>query len=88
MKIEDIKSVAFTNEEYKKSWIEFVPNTSNKYCEGTAVTEVGYDKYCVYDGATNALAWIDKKTGKVEYNGEKSEYKESFVKYAKKALGM
>lgn len=88
MNIEDIKSVSFTNEEYKDSWIKYVPNTNERYCDGTVVTETQDTSWCVYDGATNALAWIDKTTGEVEYNGERDEYKETFVKYAKKAINM
>ena len=46
----------------------------------------GYDKWAVYDGATNFLAHISKIDRSVEYNGEADEYKKSFVKYALKKL--
>lgn len=86
--IKNLQTFSFINEEYKKDWIEFVPHTNNKvrYCEGTCGSEKGYDKWAVYDGATNFLAHISKIDRSVEYNGEADEYKKSFVKYALKKL--
>lgn len=86
--INSIQNFSFVNEEYKKEWIEFVPHTNNKirYCEGTCVSEKGFDKWAVYDGATNFLAHISKIDRSVEYNGEADDYKKSFVKYALKKL--
>ena len=86
--IKNLQTFSFINEEYKKDWIEFVPHTNNKvrYCEGTGGSEKGYDKWAVYDGATNFLAHISKIDRSVEYNGEADEYKKSFVKYALKKL--
>ena len=88
MNLNSIQTFSFVNEDYKKEWTEFVPFTNNKYRykDGTCGSEVDFDKWCVYDGATNSLAWIDKKTHEVEYNGTPDDYKQSFVKYALKAL--
>ena len=38
-------NINFINKEYKKEWIEFVPNTDNtvRYCEGTAAADDGVD---------------------------------------------
>ena len=77
---------SFINKEYKPEWTEFVPGTKVRYCEGTCGSEKGYDKWAVYDGATNFLAHISKIDRSVEYNGEADEYKKSFVKYALKKL--
>ena len=86
--IKNLQTFSFINEEYKKDWIEFVPHTNNqvRHCEGTCGSEKGYDKWAVYDGATNFLAHISKIDRSVEYNGEADEYKKSFVKYALKKL--
>ena len=88
MNLDSIQTFSFVNEEYKKEWTEFVPFTNNKYRykDGTCGSEKGYDKWAVYDGATNFLAHISKIDRSVEYNGEADEYKKSFVKYALKKL--
>lgn len=86
------KTFAFTNEEYKPTWIEFVPGTNNKvkYCEGTAASDDNGATWAVYDGATNYCGTFVVATKAIDLNGEDEtdEYYLSFVKAAMKHLGI
>ena len=81
-------NINFINKEYKKEWIEFVPNTDNtvRYCEGTAAADDGVD-FAVYDGATNYMGRVNKLTGEISYNGkEGEEYNKTFLLAAKETI--
>lgn len=75
----------FENKYYKAEWKENVPNTNQRYADGTYAEEP--DKFAVYDGATNYIGYIDKRTGNFWVNGDpNSEYNCSFLKAAKEVL--
>lgn len=82
---------SFVNEAYKKEWMEFIPNMKDRkgdpirYADGTFGADDGND-FAVYDGATNYLGRVNRKTGEINFNGEKDEYKKTFLEAAKNVI--
>lgn len=73
----------FTNKYYKKTWEKTTKN-GTPYKIGTY--KATNDGYAVYDGATNYMGKITA-SGEIICNGAESEYKMSFLKSAKEAIG-
>lgn len=76
----EMREYTFTNTEYKKEWMEFVPGTNQKYADGSYSIVNG--RKTVYDGAQNLMGWINTD-GTIEFNGDKTEYKATFLRAAK-----
>ena len=85
--MEDKKFIAFVNTEYKDNWAKYVPNADGKveYRNGTAGTD-DFIRWAVYDGAINNVGWVNVQTGEIEFNGDATEYKRTFLECAKKEL--
>lgn len=82
---------SFVNEAYKKEWMEFVPNMKDRegnpirYADATFCADEGND-FAVYDGGQNYMGRVNRKTGEIEFNGAKDEYKSTFLEAAKKVI--
>lgn len=73
---------SFINKEYKPEWIEFVPGTKVRYCEGTFASDDGGVRFAVYDGATNLMGFIDRIEKKIVDSNGGSEYNMTFLNAA------
>lgn len=74
----------FNNKYYKSNWTQHT-DTGHPYALGTAnETDNGW---AVYDGATNYMGKISPDGGAV-CNGAETEYKHSFLRAAREALGL
>ena len=74
----------FINNDYKDNWTQKTSG-GRPYNHGTCNKTLG--GWAVYDGATNYMGKISRK-GKIVCNGDSSEYKMSFLRAAKAALGL
>lgn len=74
-----ITSIGFTNTRYKEEWLE-------GYSYGHASRQNGVRVWTVYDGKDNFMGTVDPVTGEIDYAGEPSEYKLTFLLSARDAL--
>lgn len=87
--VNDYKSVYFENKAFAKhpEWTRFDKVTGTDMAMGTALTKDGLT-WSVKDGAANEIGYIDAVTGKVKYADFAGELEETYLKYAKEALGI
>ena len=67
-----IESIGFLNTRYKKEWL---PGYEN----GHASRQCSAKRWTVYDGKDNYMGTVDAETGDIEYAGDRTEYKETFL---------
>jgi len=89
MNINDYKSVYFENKAFAKhpEWERIDKVTGIDMAMGTASTKDGLT-WTVVDGAANYIGEIDAVTGKAKFDDYVGEIEETFIKYAKEALGL
>lgn len=85
----DYKSVYFENKAFAKhpEWPRIDKTTGADLAMGTAITKDGLT-YTVMDGFANEIGYIDTTTGKVKYADYPGELEETYLQYAKEALGL
>lgn len=85
----DYKSVYFENKAFAKhpEWTRFDKVTGTDMAMGTALTKDGLT-WSVVNGAANEIGYIDAVTGKATYTDHPGELEETFIQYAKEALGL
>lgn len=86
---DEYKSVYFENKAYAKhpEWTRIDKVTGTDMAMGTASTKDGVT-YTVVDGAANYIGEINAATGKAKFDDYVGELEESFIKYAKQAIGL
>lgn len=86
---DDYKSVEFENKAFVKhpEWTRIDKATGTDMAIGTALTKDGLT-WTVMDGAANEIGYIDAATGKVKYVDFSGELEETYLFYAKQALGL
>lgn len=87
--VNEYKSVEFENKAYAKhpEWTRIDKATGTDMAMGTALTKDGLT-WSVMDGAANEIGYIDAVTGKATYTDHPGELEETFMQYAKEALGL
>ena len=87
--VNDYKTVEFENKALAKhpEWTRIDKATGADFAMGTAATKDGLT-YTVMDGAGNYIGEINATTGRVKYDDYVGELEETFIKYAKEALGI
>ena len=85
----EYKSVYFENKAFAKhpEWPRIDKATGSDLTMGTALTKDGLT-YTVVDGFANEIGYIDAVTGKATYTDHPGELEETFIQYAKEALGL
>lgn len=86
---DEYKSIEFENKAFAKhpEWTRFDKATGTDMAMGTATTKDGLT-WSVMDGAANEIGYIDAVTGKVKYVDFAGELEETYLFYAKKAIGL
>lgn len=83
----NIKRFSFENKLYKDDeWKEYVPDSNVRYKDGSAIAhENDENRFAIYDGGTNLMGDITVN-GDIQFAGEESEYKRTFLESARDML--